>query len=108
MRFANPITVTVRRLAVDAFGDEAVAATFAVPGCGLAQQSADETPGDFRQEATTRLRLLAPAEADVRAGDEIVLPTGERYRIKGAPSAPLSPFTGWRPGVVADMEEVKG
>jgi hypothetical protein len=108
VRFANPITVLVCRRAVDAFGDGTAAATFAVTGCATAQQAAEEKSGDFRQDSTTRLRLMAPAGADLRAGDEIVLPTGERFRIDGSPSVPVSPFTGWRPGIVADLERVTG
>ncbi|WP_338601630.1 hypothetical protein [Saccharopolyspora sp. SCSIO 74807] len=108
MRFANPITVTVRRFAVDGFGDETVTAEFTLTGCALAQQSSEGTPGDFRQETTTRLRLLAPAGAALHAGDEVTLPGGARFRVSGTPSTPRSPFTGWRPGLVADIEDMRG
>lgn len=108
MRFARPITIRVRRVESDAFGEETVRAVFTVPGCALAQQSTGETPGDRRNEVTTRLRLLAPASADLHAGDEIELPEGRRFRLRGDPAAPRSPFTGWRPGLVIDIDEVRG
>jgi hypothetical protein len=108
VRFANPITITVHRPSVDAWGEPTIAATFTVTGCATAQQSTEEKSEDFRQDNAVRLRLMAPAWADLRAGDEVVLPSGERFRVEGTPSVPVSPFTGWRPGITVSIERVTG
>lgn len=108
VRFANPITITAHRRSVDAWGEQTTTATFPVHGCAVVQRSAEEKSGDFRQDDAVNLRLMAPAGADLRAGDEIVLPTGERFWVEGTPSAPMSPFTGWKPGMVATIKMVTG
>lgn len=33
---------------------------------------------------------------------------GDRYQVDGVPAAPVSPFTGWSPGVVVKLKRVTG
>ncbi|MFD0918896.1 hypothetical protein ACFQ16_03990 [Saccharopolyspora rosea] len=113
--FLFPIRVTVRRYTTDEFGDRRVTAEFTVPGCSTVMRSGSSltrsswtSSDEFRQQVFTRLRLLAPSTADVRADDEVVLPGGEVFRVDGTPSAPTHPWTGWRPGVVAQLLRVTG
>lgn len=106
MRFAHPITVTVRRRVRDAFGDATVASETSIGGCAVLQRTSEETTNN-RQDVTTRVRLLAPFSAAITAHDEVEI-CGQRYEVVGEPSRPHSPFSGWRPGMIADLERVTG
>lgn len=52
--------------------------------------------------------LYAPKTAEIDASDVIALPTGERWQVDGAPNIPVSPFTGWSPGMEVNLLRVTG
>lgn len=115
MRFPFPVTVRVRRRAVDEWGDARVVAEFEIAGCALTarsgaalQRTSWSDVDDFRQDVVRRVRLLLPPGADLRPGDEVALPDDGWYRVDGEPTGPESPFTGWQPGRVAQLERVTG
>lgn len=77
----------------------------------IASSSSTETPDGAREETVSSAVLtVADPGADVRRGDivETVPPDGRRWRVTGFPSSDESPFTGWRPTLEAQLEEVVG
>lgn len=74
----------------------------------FASASSAEQAGEVREQVVTTKRLVIdnPA-ADVRRGDRIK--QGDRvWTVTGFPEDDKSPFTGWQPTLVANLEEVQG
>lgn len=77
----------------------------------IASSSSVETADGARSRVGSSAVLTCPdPSADVRRGDgvERVPSDGRRWRVTGFPSADASPFTGFRPTLAADLEEVVG
>lgn len=74
----------------------------------LDSESSSEGTDAVREKATSTATLyLDDTTIDVVRGDRIV--QGDRsWTVQGFPSAPMSPFTGWSPYLVVDLEEVTG
>lgn len=51
--------------------------------------------------------VVLPPGTDVAAIDAVEV-DGNRYEVDGSPSAPVSPFTNWAPGVVVKLRRVTG
>lgn len=51
--------------------------------------------------------VVLPAGTDVAAIDAVEI-DGDRYEVDGNPSAPVSPFTNWAPGIVVKLKRVTG
>lgn len=101
-------TVTVeRRTQRDRHGDTLPASTHIVDGCVWWFESSDEDH-DRRDQLVTRLQLAMPYGADITHRDIVVLPSGGRFEVEGAPAPWRSPFTGWSPGLIANLVAVSG
>ncbi len=62
-----------------------------------------------REQLTTGKRIVVwDPDADVREGDRIVSADGAVFTVTGRPARDRNAFTGWRPTVVIDVEEVLG
>lgn len=78
---------------------------------GFASSSSVEQDGEAREQVVSAVRLiLADPLADVRRGDEITTDPadGRRWRVRGFPASDQNVFTGWRPTLVCELEEVTG
>lgn len=78
-----------------------------IPDCGINPGGTSEPTQDGRNAVITRPEVYAPADADVTAGDRLVV-RGETYEVDGEPAAWRSPFTGWAPGLVIVLKRVEG
>lgn len=97
------MTVTVIRPgAMNSVGDHASETTHTVSGCAFAQKSTADTY-DRRKTATTTVKLMCPAGADIQQGDKVVA-DGVTYLVEGLPWTPSSPFTGWTPGKIVELK----
>lgn len=114
--FSAGETVTVTRPpSRDRVGDRSGnATTHTIDECAINQvetsefgnTAASETRGDRRNTVMTRVELLCPTGADIRAGDIVHLPDGAKYVVDGNPWTPSNPFTGWAPGVIVKLTGV--
>ncbi|MDG3012460.1 hypothetical protein G4X40_20175 [Rhodococcus sp. D2-41] len=52
--------------------------------------------------------LYLPPGSDIRGGDRVRLPDGDKYAVHGKPGVWQSPFTGRRPGISVPLQMVKG
>ena len=84
-------------------------APVALAFCGyVSSTSSTEQTDAVRAQLITTVQIVIPDPAtDVRAGDRITDGT-RHWRVTGIPTADVNPFTGWRPTLVADVEEVDG
>lgn len=64
-------------------------------------------PVRLQLRTSKRIAIFTP-EADVREGDRIRADDGAVFTVTGRPAHDKSPWTGWQPTVVLDVEEVKG
>lgn len=75
----------------------------------VSSQASTEQTDPVRSQLITTKQLVVPdPTADIRRGDLILTEDGGRYRVQGIPTRDMSPFTGWQPTVVANLEEDKG
>lgn len=75
----------------------------------IASSSSTEQTDAARESAiSTAVLTIANPEADVRRGDRVRGPDGREWEVVGIPSRDGSPFTGWRPTLEVDLEEVLG
>jgi hypothetical protein len=78
-----------------------------IEGCGFNPGTSQEPLQDARNAVLTRPEVYAPPDADVLAGDRLVV-RGVTYEVQGRPQRWISPFTGWTPGLVIPLELVEG
>lgn len=110
MEFAYSITVTVKRAGKkDNFGDpvpgpEGKDRQWQLEGCAVSWRNSLSIVEVTRIGTVTEVSLLAPATAELRAFDDVWLPDGSAWWVDGAPAAPMSPFSGWRPGLRASLK----
>ena len=82
-------------------------ATISFGGYVSSMTSAEQTD-EVRAQLITTVQIIIPDPAtDVRAGDRITDGT-RRWMVTGIPTADTNPFTGWRPTLVVNVEEVDG
>ncbi|QHJ77024.1 MAG: hypothetical protein [Caudoviricetes sp.] len=75
----------------------------------LASKSSLEQPDPVRSEAiSTAVLILDDPDADMRRGDRIKAADGRLWDVQGYPHADINPFTGWRPTLACDLQEVTG
>jgi len=93
----------------DAFGNPTM--TFAdevtVEGCAFAPAGSQELYGVGRNQVVTNPQLFVPPGTVVTARSKVKI-RGEDYKVNGRPAVWRSPFTGWEPGTVVDLEVVDG
>lgn len=56
---------------------------------------------------TTQPKVFLPPGTDVSYLDAVII-NGEQSEVDGSPSQPISPFTGWQPGVIVKLKRVTG
>lgn len=53
-------------------------------------------------------QLIVPdPDIDIKVHDRIII-NGDTWRVTGIPASDRNPYTGWRPTLVADLEQVAG
>lgn len=98
---------------VDPYSGEATGTDWAAPdrlevyGCAFDPGGSQEPLEDGRSVVITRPKVYAPADADILPGDRLEV-RGVEYEIEGDPAVWRSPFTGWEPGMVVNLERVTG
>ena len=111
MLFPHGETVTLVTPAVDAdpySGDAATAGeTVASPGCAIEPRPSLEPTLDARNSVTSGYTIYLPPGTDVAAGQQVVV-RGEVFGVLGDAAVWMSPFTGWEPGVVIQVERTTG
>lgn len=108
MRFSHTITVRVRRPSLDIYGDVTLSDPWDIPECAVAPVSAASAvsePGRLGDTATWT--LFAPIGSDLAANDVVTI-AGDAWRVQGNPGEWRSPFTGWEPGMVAEIARGDG
>lgn len=114
MRFDHGVTVTVTRTTGDRYGDVTRGDSVQVEGCALSPQSSSSgqrsssEQNDRRTTVSTDMILRAPLGTEIRATDEVTLPDGTAWQVIGEAAAPVSPFTGWAPGVRVVLNRTTG
>lgn len=78
-----------------------------IEGCAFNPGVSTEPLQDARNAVITRPEVYAPPDADVEAGDRLVV-RGDTYEVVGNPQDWRSPFTGWQPGLAIQLELVEG
>lgn len=68
--------------------------------------SAKSEPRD--QGIVSDKQLIVPdPDIDIKVHDRIII-NGDTWRVTGIPASDRNPHTGWRPTLVADLEQVAG
>lgn len=101
--------VRVRPTGKDDYGDP-IAGTpteLTIDGAFTAPRTSFDLNGVARDGAVTGLSLFAPYGADIVRTD-LIRADGETYKIDGDVGKWLSPLTGWKPGLVADLVRAAG
>jgi hypothetical protein len=78
-----------------------------IPGVAFNPGSSNEPSEVGRNAVITQPEVYAPFDADVLAGDRLVV-RGDTYEVDGNPAAWRSPFTGWEPGLVIKLKTCPG
>lgn len=74
----------------------------------LSSGMSSEQPDAVRSELVTTAQLIIQdPDADVQRGDEIAGATGT-WRVQGIVERDMNPFTGWKPTLVCNLQEVTG
>jgi hypothetical protein len=75
--------------------------------CAVWPSGSAEPLSADRQSISSDVEVAFPPGADVTARDRLVI-RGDTYLVAGAPYDWRSPFTDWRPGLVARANRVEG
>lgn len=78
-----------------------------VHGVGVEPRPSGEPAQDARNSVTSGFTLYFPADAVVTPANRVVV-RGRTYDVLGEPAVWRSPFTGWTPGVVVQVERTEG
>lgn len=113
--FPHGETVTRLRATTtsDPYSGESIAADWSNPsileiaGCGIGSAGSIESVQVDRNPVTSDFDVVAPAGADIEAGDRLVI-RGLICDVQGRPFAWRSPFSGWAPGMVVRAKIVEG
>lgn len=111
MFFAHPISVTVNHRVIDRNGDWTTTSSYVLDGCAisLASKSRAYEQLTFEQDTVKAISILfAPAGSDIRTDDTITDPDGVTWHVWGVPTQLSSPFTGWQPGMQAQLRYFSG
>lgn len=83
-------------------------ATFAdVAGVAVEPRPSQEPVQDARNAVVSGFTLYFPAGAAIAADNRVIV-RGGTYEVLGEPAVWKSPFTGWEPGIVVQVERTEG
>ena len=110
--FTHGETVTILRDTpggFDQYGDPIPSSTARIDivGCGIDDRYSTEPTERGRQGVIVGKTILAPAGSDFRSTDGVEV-RGKAYVVDGDAGEPVSPFTGWAPGVVVAIRRAVG
>lgn len=75
--------------------------------CGVAPRATDEPEEIARTPVYQGLTVFAPVGTVVGPHDRLIV-RGEVFEVVGEPGDWRSPFSGWRPGVVINVDRWEG
>lgn len=78
-----------------------------VPGVGVEPRPSQEPLQDARNSVTSGYTLYMPAGAQIDAKSRVRV-RGEVFNVLGVPAVWRSPFTGWEPGIVVQVDRSEG
>lgn len=78
-----------------------------VQGVGVEPRPSQEPAQEARNAVTSGFTLYFPAGTEITPQNRVVV-RGGTYEVLGEPAVWRSPFTGWAPGVVVQVERVDG
>lgn len=78
-----------------------------VEGVGVEPRPSQEPVQDARNAVTSGYTLYLPSGVTITSRSRVVV-RGEVYGVLGEPAVWRSPFTGWEPGVVVQLERTEG
>lgn len=78
-----------------------------VPGCGIEPRPSSEPTQDARNSVVSGFTLYMPAGTVIGPQNRVIV-RGNTYSVEGEAAEWVSPFTGWNPGVVVQVERVEG
>lgn len=85
----------------------AVPTSVDVAGVGVEPRPSGEPLQDARNQVTSGFTLYFPPTATLTPQNRVIV-RGATYDVLGEPSVWVSPFTGWTPGVVVQVERSEG
>lgn len=105
--FPYGTTIEVLETSRDEHGDLTEALRGTIDGCAVAPESSTED-NDNRAQVDTFVEVYAPySDVVVTAQDKVRL-NGTLWHVEGDPAEWRSPFTGWQPGRVIRLRQVRG
>lgn len=78
-----------------------------VPGVAVEPRPSGGPLQDARNQVTSGLTLYMPAGTGITAQNRVTV-RGVTYDVLGEPAVWRSPFTGWEPGIVVQVERSEG
>lgn len=105
------VVTRVRRAttSTDRYGDTVTATTTSttIEGAFVAPGPSAELTDGARDGVTIDAVVYCPPGTDITHLDDIDI-DGARYRVVGHPATWVHPWSGWEPGVVAELTRVQG
>lgn len=108
------VTVVTAGVVADPYSGESVeswadadVSSVEVAGVGVEPRPSGEPVQDARNAVTSGFTLYMPADVTVAARNRVAV-RGVVYSVLGEPAVWRSPFTGWAPGVVVQVERTEG
>jgi hypothetical protein len=105
------VVTRVRRAttSTDRYGDTATATTAStvIAGAFVAPGPSTELTEAGRDGVTVDATIYCPAGTDLTHLDDVDI-DGVRFRVVGHPAEWVHPWSGWEPGVVAELARVQG
>lgn len=87
--------------------DWSTATSVDVPGVGVEPRPSGEPLQDARNQVVSGFTLYMPGGTAITAANRVVV-RGQTYDVLGEPAVWRSPFTGWEPGIVVQVERSEG
>lgn len=107
------VTILTAGFDLDPYSDELVQSWEWVPtevvvtGVAVEPRPSTEPLQEARNSVTSGFTLYMPTGTEIDAQNRVIV-RGNTYSVLGDASEWVSPFTGWAPGVVVQVERVEG
>jgi hypothetical protein len=112
--YGETVTVLTADTTLDPYSNENVpdwtkppATSTPVSGVAVEPRPSGEPLQDARNQVTSGFTLYFPAGTAITAQNRVTV-RGTTYGVLGEPAVWKSPFTGWAPGVVVQVERTEG